>query len=175
MVVLLDYPASETLFGNELERGLEEIDVEPQPLVKRGQNATGFKTFKPVVADDAANDGSVFLFDVALIVLFVGPTPGKRNRFTPAILEQRIVDELLAVVGVESEHRERDQPTGRVDGLHDNVLLANQQCQTFGPTRVDIGHRQGVEIATSIDRATVSHEIGFEESRFEVVPVREGA
>ncbi len=66
LVVLLDYPASETLFGNELKRGLEEIDVEPQPLVKRGQNATGFKTFKPVVADNAANDGSVFLFDTAV-------------------------------------------------------------------------------------------------------------
>ncbi len=86
-----------------------------------------------------------------------------------------MVDELLAVVGVEPQHREGNQPAGRLDGFNNNVLLAKEQRQTFGPTRFDIGHRQGVEIAAGIDSATVSHEIGFEESRFEVVPVREGA
>ncbi len=73
MIVLLDDAASKALFGNELDRlmdpsvlGLEEIDIEPQPLIKRGEKATGCKAFKTVVADDAANDGSVFLLDTAV-------------------------------------------------------------------------------------------------------------
>ena len=76
-IVALVHLGAATLLGEQLHRGQEEVHVEAQVGVDRGDQVTlGFGVVAPV-AGLAAHDAPVLLLDEAGVVLLVGPAAGE--------------------------------------------------------------------------------------------------
>ncbi|WP_188316577.1 hypothetical protein [Solihabitans fulvus] len=66
-----------------------------------------------VIPDRAADYRPVLLLDVAAVVAVARSGPGEGDLLVLAVVEQVVVDELGAVVGVDAQDRERE-PRGDV-------------------------------------------------------------
>jgi hypothetical protein len=64
--------ATIALFADELQRGLEEVHVEPGRPIQLAKVPIGALALEPVVADELADDRAILLLDVALVVLVGG-------------------------------------------------------------------------------------------------------
>jgi hypothetical protein len=71
LVVAAGERASMSDLVAELHDRLEEVGKQPEGLVKHGQELKLPRRVVAVVADGATDDGVVFLFDVAVIVLVI--------------------------------------------------------------------------------------------------------
>jgi hypothetical protein len=56
----------------QFQRGLKEVDVEPQCAIQLDQLAIGRFSFVAVVADKLPDHRAIFLLDKALVILFIG-------------------------------------------------------------------------------------------------------
>ena len=63
--------------GDELLHRLEEVDVQAGDAVDGGQLGMGGLGREAIIADEAADDGAVLLFDMRVVVLLPGPAPGE--------------------------------------------------------------------------------------------------
>ena len=76
--------------GLQLERRLEEVYVEPGYLVKATQRLRGTQSFEPTIANQLADNRTIFLLDPGLVVLMVGAATCKNDALLLAIIPQRV-------------------------------------------------------------------------------------
>ena len=100
---------ADALLAQQLEAGDEEIAEQFIGLVEAPQGFGQGGMVEAFVADLFPDVGGVFLFDVGVVVLLAGAGAGERDRFgQPAdVGQQMVVDELVAVVGVDPPQAER--------------------------------------------------------------------
>jgi len=106
-VVVAGDAAAGAEFLFELHHGLEEVGVEPEASIERMQEPELRWRIVAVVAHGAADDGEVFLFDEAVIVLAIGTASGEGDPLLVTVAGEFVVDELCAVVGVQAQQGER--------------------------------------------------------------------
>ena len=120
---------------------------------------------QPVVAEELAHMGPVLLLDVGVVVFAVGPAAGEGDAALVEMAVQRPVEELAAVVGVKTLHRE-GQDIFRVGKLGQNpgcALVPDRAV--FRPAAGRIGHGQAVNEVPRRGVAAVGHRVGFQVSR----------
>ena len=91
-----------TFFLQQNHHWLEEVGVEADGLIQLVEAITGDLSFIAVVANQLAHHGPVLLFHVSLIVLPVGSGAGESDLLLFTVAFQVGIDELAAIVGVES-------------------------------------------------------------------------
>jgi len=82
----------------ELERGLEEVHEQTRGAVQSGDRLCGGNTLETAVAQKLAHDSAVLLLDPSLIILAIRPRARELDPLAEAILDQRLVYKLAAVV-----------------------------------------------------------------------------
>ena len=86
----------------QFERGLKEVDIAAGGFVQRTQRFGGFHARKSAIADELPNDRSILLLHPGLIVLAVRPGAGKLQAGSPAVVQNRFVDECTVVIRIET-------------------------------------------------------------------------
>ncbi len=109
------------------------------------------------------------------MLLFAGAPPREGDVFPSAVAEELTVQELTAVVGVDSNQGKGQQLPSVIQGSNHPLLAAVQQRQTFRPTGGDIGERQGLQECTLGAPTAMRHQIDLHAARPGVVPILEGA
>src|SRR6266478_4290365 len=113
---------------------MEEVGVEPKMGVELGEQSQLVIIVVAVIADGPTDDGVVFLFNVAAIVLAEGTAAGKGDSFSLTIPEQFIVNELTAVIGVNAQQREGDIGPDLLESPKHMVLGFVPHSTCFGPS-----------------------------------------
>lgn len=93
----------------ELERRLEQVDVQSGGGKESNQGLRRPQALQPAIADQAANDRAVFLLDPGLIVLALGTRPCDLQTVTAAPCDDRFVHKQAVIVKVDAAQLERKQ------------------------------------------------------------------
>ena len=92
-------------------------------MVAPGDSSSRGWRFEALIANQAAHNSPILLFDVAAVVLTVRASAGERDVLIRAVLDQRGVQELAATVGVQAgNHIIEDDHVVRLGlelGLHE--------------------------------------------------------
>jgi len=160
-------------FFFELHDRLEEVGVNSQGLVELVQETQLRWGIVAVVTNGFADDGVVFLFDEAVVVLAIGATPGEGDAFSFTVAIELVVDKLRAVIGVDAQKGKRQCGPDLFQGLEDIALGLIFHGACFGPPRGDIGEIQRLDIVTEGTTTVVGHQVDFTEARALIVPVGE--
>ena len=94
------------LFVDEFDRGQIEIEVErPFIGVELVEEIDHGRVCKPVVSELLSDVGPVFAFDVGIVVglVFARPRVSHGMQSVEQIVLDRVIDELAAIVAVESQ------------------------------------------------------------------------
>jgi hypothetical protein len=116
----------------------------------------------------------VLLFDVRLVILPVGTAAGEGELLRLAGAQQVGVEELAAVVRIDSQQRNGQPRTHRLEGLTHRDLPVAPDPRAFGPSGRHIRHRQGVEILALGAQATMRDQINLHKADALFVPGRIG-
>ena len=111
-VIALDHPRSFPLFLQQLERGLDQVRVQPRGRVQSRQSGNGRDAFEPPVADQATYDGTVLLLYPGLVILSVRARSGHLKTLAAAPLHDRLVHESAVVVEIYSAQGKGKQRDG---------------------------------------------------------------
>src|ERR1700704_2551338 len=116
-------PHSRAVSGllDELKNGLQKVHVVLRERIHRVQ---GWQRvlFEAGVADQTAHHRPVFLFHVATVVLTVRPGTGEGDGLFFTVVDQRTVDELATIVGVQAEERKWQSAPDLSQLLEDRLL-----------------------------------------------------
>jgi hypothetical protein len=156
---------------SELHDRLEVIGVQAENLIEHPQELELPRRVVAVVADCAANDGIVFLLDIAVVVLVIGPTAGEGDFLVFAVLFEVGVDELGAVVGVEAQERKGESGADSFDGGKNMATGLIFRGFRLGPACGHIGQGECLAKVPVGTPAVVSDEIDLAEARTHVAPV----
>jgi hypothetical protein len=111
-------------FGDQFEDRLEEIEVEAQVLVDTLEEQELGLGVEAIITDEATDDRPIFLFDMGLIVFLVRARTGKGDLLKVAVMEEQVVDEFGAVVGVNAEQIEGQARAHDFNGFEDGLFGA---------------------------------------------------
>ena len=100
----------------ELHDREEEVGVESSELIEPAEKFQLPRGVIAVVAGNVPDDRVIFLFDVTVVVLAVGATPGEGDVFVLAVLHEVAVDELPTIVGVNAQKRKGELGPASFDG-----------------------------------------------------------
>jgi hypothetical protein len=75
---------------------------------------------------------------------------------------------------IHSWDRKRKELSGLLQGGEYRLLAPREQRQTFGPSRGDIGERQGIQEASFHVPTSMSHQIRFHKAWLGFIPVLKG-
>lgn len=159
----------------ELHGGLEDVHVQAQRPVELGQLPIRRLPFKPVISHQLPDHRAVLLFDETLIVLLGDPSSGEGDVLLLTIGQQQIVDELAAIVSIQSQDGEWHKLGGVAKSVFDGMLGPMEQWQALDPAGRDVRENEGVQEGALGAVAAVGDQIGLEESRTSVISVGEGA
>src|SRR6266851_6552141 len=163
------------VLAHELLHGLEEVDVQAGEAIDAGELGIGGFGGEAIIADELADDGAVLLFDMGAVVLLPGATAGEGDAALAAVIVQALVDELAAVVAVESEQRHGQALAHAMHApAHPLVPLAPDGLE-LDPGGGDVDGAEGAEVEALRAGPAMRDEIDFEKSGPRVVPLREGA
>src|SRR5271168_1241740 len=129
----------------ELERRLEEVDVEPCRRIEAAHHACRFEAVEAAVAHKTAHDGTVLLLDERLIVLLIGTRAGHLEFLLAAPWYDDIVHERAIVVEIYAAQKPGKQALRAFHRLDNQRTIARHQWQTFCPARSYIDHRQRLD------------------------------
>lgn len=129
---------------------------------------------EPVVAHVAAHGEPVALLDVGLVVLAVAAATGEGDLFSPSPLDEGVVDELRAVVGVQALEREREPSTDMVHGGAYPLLAPAPDRLQLRPAGSDIDGAERGEVEALGTFATVQDEVGLQSAHGHVPPLAPG-
>lgn len=173
VVDFLDF-GSDSLFCDQLLRGLEEVLVEHQELIGSLEKVELVFGIEASITDHFANDVRVFLLDVALVVFLVRTAPRERNTVPFAVAQEVGIQKDGIVVTVKAEDGERQMGFNFLEGLDAETFAPAHEGHTDGPTRGNLGEIQGIHVFSGIGVSTVSHQIHLQEPWPIVVPVGKG-
>src|ERR1019366_6710681 len=160
----------------QLERGLEEVDVQPRRRVQLGQGFGGLTAAQAAIADQPPHDGTVLLFHPGLVVLLVGPRARLLEAMPLTVVEDALAHEGAVVIRVHAEHREGQNSRHLVEGFDNQHLFAHPHGYAFGPAAGDVRQREGVdELTFGLHAATVLDHVDLEVTGRRIAPVGEGA
>src|SRR5881296_2146026 len=137
---------ADALLTEELADRAEEVELQTEQTVEALQHGEGRARAVPVVADQAADDQAVALFDPGLIVLAVRPAAREADVSTPAPGEQVLVEELAAVIAVPFAEREREARADVLDAAVDPVRVQAPDGLQLRPRRGHIHGDEGREV-----------------------------
>ena len=100
---------------------------------------------------------------------------GENDPGIPAIVAHRRVHENAVVVRVETEQFERQPPADLAQHLPEQGLFAVQKRRALRPSCGDVGDSKRLHEAPVRHRTAMRDEVGLDEPRRRVVPVRERA
>lgn len=152
-------------FALKLERGLKTV-LEPKEFfgiegVERVLSRGGIQALP---AEQGPHMRPVLLFDVRVIVLFVDAATGKSDLGAAgsAEVQQVIVDEFFAVIGIEPTQTKGQARLNDLQCLDDGVLTFAIERDALGPTRKDVGGGERVEKVALEGVAAVSDGVDFQ-------------
>jgi hypothetical protein len=123
------------------------------------------------MADQRAHDRPVLLLHLRAIVLVIGAAPREGQSGPVAGVQQRAIDELGAVVGIQAAERHGQAPSNLMDGALDaGEVLAPQRVELH-PAGRDVDGAQRIEKEGPGGRPAVRDQIDFQEARLGVIPL----
>ena len=128
-----------------------------------------------IIADELADDGAVLLLDVGAVVLLPGATAGKGDAVASAPIVEAVVDELRAVVAVETDEGNRQPLPDVMDRPAHAPLTFAPDGFELDPHRGDVHGAEGAEVEALGTAAAVGDQIDLAEAGARVVPLGEGA
>ncbi len=114
--------------------------------------------------------GEVFLFDVSVVVFFVGAGAGEDNWLFAflAIFYEMPVEELVTVVGVEAAQRERQGRFNVFDLVEDIALSGTPDGSLFSPAS---GYVDSADVLTGGGCAAMGDRVDLEEPWLRLFPL----
>jgi hypothetical protein len=173
-IVLAHETCAVALLGHQLHRWLKESDIPAGSAIEFGELAIGQLALKAVRTNDLAHNRTIFLFDIALVVLVCGSPTGKSDLRLLTIHKQLGIDKRFAVVGITSEQGKGQELACPFKCLQYSMLSALQERLAFGPSSGDVGDHQRLEEGAFAAPATVRDQISFTEARRGFIPIVEG-
>ncbi|WP_292213606.1 hypothetical protein [Mesorhizobium sp.] len=110
---------------SQLERGLEEIAVQPHCVIETNKRRRGFRTHEPAIADQATNDGTVLLLNPCLIILPISTGTRHFQSLTSAPGDHEFIHEGAVIVKVHALKRKGEQRPSPLDGSDEDHFLAS--------------------------------------------------
>src|ERR1700704_417460 len=159
----------------QLERRLEEVDVEPRRRVEADHHARCFYALEAAVAHQAAHDRSILLLDERLVVFLVGTRARHFELLSAAPWDDGVVHERAIVVEVDAAQKPGEQALHVFHRLDNKRAIARYQRQAFGPARGDIDHRQRLNEQARHRRAAMCDHVDLAVAWRRAVPVVERA
>ena len=128
---------------------------------------------EPLVADPLAHMSPVFLFDVGVVVFAVGAAAGEVYGVGAVyeVAQQVVVEELGAVVGIETKQGEWQGLFDIFDLFQDVTFSFTPDGPLFGPTGGDINTVKGISEHAGEGLSAMGDGIGFEEAGTGLVPL----
>ena len=108
-----------------------------------------------------------------LIVFQRGASPRECYLLLFAIGDQRLVEELSAIIGIDPQDRKGEERASSSDSCQHRFLTPVQQRKTFRPPGCDIGERQRVDVASLAIGATMGHQVRFQKAGLGFLPLLE--
>ena len=121
-----------------------------------------------------AHHGSIFLLDMALIVLDRRASARKGEVFLLTIGDQFLIEELRAAIGVNAQQGKREELAGLLERSEHRIGALFQQWDALGPAGGEIGQRQGVQKVPSEMLPTMGYQIHFYKAWAILLPLRIG-
>ena len=174
-MIALGHLSALAVLLRELEGGLEEVHEQTRGAVQARDSLRSGDTLKAAVAQELAYDSAVLLLDPSLIVLAIGARASEFDPMTEAVIDQRLVHKLAAVINVQRTKREGQSQANAVESLDDQATLPHHQGRGLGPTTGDVGHNQAIDVAAAVDFPAMRDQVHLHAARRGFVPVREGA
>jgi len=106
----------------QFSRGLEEIHVQSEHIVKVIHDAHLFFRIIPCIPDGSSGDGPVLLLHEAVVVFPQRPRTGEGDVFVLAIIVQMMVDKGRVIVRVQAEQREGQSASNQPQCLENPLL-----------------------------------------------------
>lgn len=131
------------IFFVSLTPGIEVIQQWTQAGVHRLQRLVFRISSEAIVSDHLPYGDVVFLFDEAIVVLPVRTPTCEGDTVCAAVRQQCGIDELPAIVTVDSLEREREVMLHSDDSLLNPSMGPIVQRMEACPSRADIGGREG--------------------------------
>ena len=137
------------------------VDQHPEPV----QRGTFLGGVVPVVEAVFADEVVVLRLDGGLVVLLVGPGPGEEDLQVRGPRDDGLVEELAAVVEVQSGDLERHLLHAGLQRAEDVDVSVVAHGAGEHPPGVDVGEVQGAGELALQDRAAVRDSVALEEPR----------
>ncbi|AZN97996.1 MAG: hypothetical protein EOQ42_00595 [Mesorhizobium sp.] len=138
-MIALNHTRADTGLLSQLERGLEEIAVQPHCVIETNKRRRGFRTHEPAIADQATNDGTVLLLDPCLIILPISTGTRHFQSLTSAPGDHEFIHEGAVIVKVHA-----------LSGKGNNDLARLMAAMTRPLPRVRTGTHSVQPVAISV-------------------------
>jgi len=163
-IIHLADSGSLAVFFLQLHYRLEEVHIAFYQGIEPIQLLQGPWGMVAVVADESTDHGPVFLLDVGVVVLPVGSGPGAGDALLLAVGVEVVVDELAAVVGVDTQEGEGKFLADVMDGATHSLLTLTQHAPAGHSAGGDVHGAEGVEVLAFGGFPAVSYQVYFQES-----------
>jgi hypothetical protein len=101
-------------------------------------------TLKTPISNRFSYHTTVFLFNKTIVAFMVRAASGKLNAVLEVPVKELVVDELVAIVAVDTEHEERQAIPGMGDFLFNPAVGVVQKGAFFSPAGTHIGNGQSL-------------------------------
>jgi hypothetical protein len=135
----------------------------------------GLLPSQAVRAHKVAHNGTIFLFYKALVILEFRASSRERNVFPLTRGDDVLLDELLPVISIDAQDRERKERTCMIEGGLHCFWATVEQRGAFGPSGGHVGEGERKQKATLWLPTAMSDQIGFQKARLSLIPLAEGA
>ena len=132
-----------------------------------------FRIVEAVVSEQLPDIAPVFLFDMGIVVFLVGSGSGELDSWLMVgeVPQQVMVEELGAVVTIESFEFKGEVGLDIFDLCYDSGGAVVPCCSTFGPAGVDIGESQTPDEVTGQRVTAMGDRVGLDEAGLRDIPV----
>ena len=170
----LDDFRADSSFLQQFCRGQEEI-VEESPFggVEVIDEFNESKIFESQIAEPLANVGPVLLFDMGVVIFFVGSGSSKLDglRSILEVSDEMPLEELGTVVAVKAEDIKGQRSLDGNNLLQDATLSFTPDSALLSPSGGDISDIETEDKLSRHRVATVSDGIGLQEARSCLIPL----
>lgn len=130
-MVTLRYLSALAVLFRELEGGLEEVHEQTRGAVESRDGLRGGNTLEAAVAQELAHDSAVLLLNPGLVILAVGPRASEFDPMAEAVMDQKLVHKLAAVINVQRTKRKGQSLANTFERLNQQTTLSNHQGRSL--------------------------------------------
>jgi len=146
---------------DQAHRGLKEVHPEAQLVAVEGVDGfQGLRGIVAVPAQELAHMGPVLLLDVGIVVLLIGAAAGELDGGgLLAVLDQMVVEELAAVIGVQGAQGERQNVANFLKSVENPGFSPSLDSPGLHPGGKDVGEVERVEELALGGGPGVAHQV----------------